>query len=197
MPRTVLILIILLCWSLGAAARNQSLEAGQIADSLSARISVSEPLILELRTGEWTPALQTALRKALLARGADIREMRGDFEAQPDSLPDPTVQPGAGYPLAQLGLSSALLVQVDMDYGWQTVERKTFLSYKQERHQVYNFGIKQIRLPDYKLQAISVYVHERKDSGSAETTFSRLKWFEPVFASLALASVIYLLWTTE
>ena len=197
MLQRVLVLIILLSWSLGLAAKNQSLEAAQIADSLAARISVSEPLILELRTGEWTPVLQTALRKALLARGADIREMQGEYLAEPDTLSDPAVQPGAEYPLAQLGLSSALLVQVDMDYGWQTVERKSFLSYKQERHQVYNFGVKQIRLPDYKLQAISVYVHERKEPGSSETTFSRLKWFEPVFASLALASVIYLLWTTE
>lgn len=191
-------LLILLSWSVFASAKNQSLEASQIADSLAARISVSEPIILELRTGEWTPALQTALRKALLNRGADIREIRGEFPspAPADSM-DAFPMLGDGYSVEQLGLDSALLVQVDMDYGWQTIERKTFFSYTQERHQVYNFGIKQIRLPAYKLQAISVYVHERKNQGSSETKISHLKWFEPVFASLALASIIHLLWTTE
>lgn len=196
MPR-YLVLIVLLLWSITAAAKYQSIEAAQIADSLAARISTSEPVILELRTGEWTPALQTALRKALLLRGADIRELGSDFPTVSDSLGDDPAEPGSDYQLHELGLSSAVLVQVDMDYGWQTIERKTFLSYRQERRQVYNFGIKQIRLPDHKLQAISVYVHERKDPGATDSLISRMKWFEPVFASMALASIIYLLWTTK
>ena len=193
----VLLLIILLGSCLALSARGQSLEAIQIADSLAARISTSEPLFLELRTGEWTPSLQIALRRALLARGADLRELESEFVAEQDSSGGAALTPGADYPLSKLGLSSALLVQIDMDYGWQTIERKSFLSYKQERHQVYNFGIKQIKLPDHKLQAISVYVHEKKDPGSTQTQISRLRWFEPVFASLALGSIIYLLWTTE
>jgi hypothetical protein len=34
-------------------------------------------------------------------------------------------------------------------------------------------------------------------TGTAVESSSRLRWYEPVFASLALASMIYLLWTTE
>lgn len=194
MQRYLLLLILVLIMPVYGLQQRQ--DATELAESLANLINIEEPIFLELRTGEWTSSLDVSLREALLTRGADLRENTGSLHS-PVYLTDPDDQEAADTQslLEQYNLETASLVSITMDIGWLTVEHKGFLSYRQERKPVYNFTIKQIELPSNRLMLIQTISFER--TGTAVESSSRLRWYEPVFASLALASMIYLLWTTE
>ncbi len=195
MKHYLLLAVLLLCVSLSGMQQRQEIEA--LAVQLAGLIDIGQPLFLELRTGEWTSSLETALRSELLLRGADLRESTTAHSSVFFLEEQEGIQASLITRLQSYGLETASLVQINMEIGWETVEHKGFLSYRRERHPVYNFTVKQISLPDARLTMIRSLVFQRSSDRSAEFLSSRLRWFEPVVASLGLASMVFLLWTTE
>ncbi len=185
-------LVLLLCLSTIALARQQDKEIKLVSEALVSMIDTSQPLFVEVRAGEWSSRLETEIRKALLLRGADLRE----------NLPRPLYEineetTGATDNLSAYDLVTANLVQINMDIDWETIEERRVFSYQSTRVPVYKFEVKTILLPNYRLLSLASYVHVSKDSPRIQSTNHRLKWFDPVIATAALGSLIYLLWTTE
>ena len=194
MKKYLLFVLALMLVRLPAMQQRQQLAV--VAADLAALVELEEPIFLELRTGEWTTALDAALRQELLSRGADIRE--SGVSHSPVSVYTHTQdETSTAARLTALGLEQARLVQVTMDIVWLTVEHKSFLSYRQERKPVYNFTLRQISLPGGRLERIDSLSREIQSSVVGDRGSTRLRWFEPILASLALASMVFLLWNTE
>lgn len=195
MKHYLLLAVLLLVVSLHGVQQRQEIEA--LAVQLAGLIDLGQPLFLELRTGEWTGSLGTALRSELLLRGADLRESTTAHSSVFFLEEQDDIHASLTGRLESYGLESASLVQINLEIVWETVEHKGFLSYRRERRPVYNFTVKQISLPDARLTMIRSLAFERSSDRAGEYLGNRLRWFEPVVASLGLASMIFLLWTTE
>ncbi len=188
-----MLLLALACFHLGAETRFASAEPEFISERIVELIDLSRPLVLDIQAGDLTPRLDFLIRGLLLQRGADLRESDPFSEThfyapEADSLPKE--------PLPQ-ALQNLNLVSVSMELGGITIENKSFLSYRSSRHPLYTFQVKQIQLPAYQLLAIEELSFTDQSSGSGSSPLAGLKWFEPVLATTALASLIYLLWTIE
>jgi len=195
--KQVLTLLLILLAGLCFAGVNKA-DTDEIAEQIAALIDTTEPIFIELATGEWTNPLDVSLRKALLAKGADIRELTliAPYPVdEPDSLDAPSLTPI--YDLSRYSLPKANLVQISSDITTDTIEKKRFLSYQQETQQTTTFTVKQIRLPEYQLRDIDEYARKQTLPNAALGNSPHLRWFEPLFASLAAASLVFLLWTTE
>jgi len=135
--------------------------------------------------------LSRSLSELLLEQNADIREtltQSGYTDYGGDS---------EGIPLSDYGLESALLVQVQMNIKWQNIEHKSFFSYRSERNLINSFVVKQVQLPQQRLIAIDNYDFPQKSAQDSVLSAPRLHWFEPLIATTAIASIIFLLWTIE
>lgn len=185
--------MLLACVCLNAEAR-QTAEVEQAAVQIAALIDTSQPLFVEVRAGDLSSQLQYRLRQLLLEKGADLRELKlDDLDLSAEGGDAGSALPN----LSSYALKTALLVDIAMELQWRTVETKSFLSYHSERVPLYSFEIKQIYLPQNRLARID-RVSVAATNNKAESQITRnLKWFEPVLATTALASIIYLLWTTE
>lgn len=197
MPRYLWLIILAALWTGLIQAQISQEEIGGIATSIVEQINTAEPIILDIRAGEWSQALATEIKRQLLTRGADIRET-GPGQHSPafsdvpqDSLDVQEIN------LERFKLNSALLVLVELELRWQTVERKSFLSYSSQRKPLYVFNLKQISLPSRQLRQVGSVSRELKSSHPGSETVTGIKWFEPLLVTAALASIIYLLWTTE
>ncbi|MDZ4182903.1 MAG: hypothetical protein U1B83_08510, partial [Candidatus Cloacimonadaceae bacterium] len=155
------------------------------------------PIFLDVRAGEWSSAIETNLRRILLEKGADIRESGATIHLPALTTTEDAAPTDPGIDLSPFQLSSASLVQVQMELEWQVVEQKNFLSYRSIRQPLYVFNLKQIDLPSLRLRKITNYSIRPKFTPDSEYSVSGIKWFEPMLATAALASIIYLLWTTE
>ncbi len=188
-----ILLLALLCVHLVAETRYASAEPEFISERIVELIDVSRPLLLDIQAGDLTPRLDFLIRGLLLAKGADLREadpLAGSaYSASGDSL--------AWADLAPYALQNLNLVSIGLELGGTTVEHKSFLSYRSERYPLYTFQVKQIRLPGHKLTSIDELAFTGTDRKNGGPSLSSLKWFEPVLATTALASLIYLLWTIE
>lgn len=189
--RLFLVWVLLTALSLLSAVQI-SQEADSIAEILSSRIQTSEPIFISINAGEWTPSLYSSFSQKLLAKGLDIR-------TRIDQLPV-TSEPGLGnaaadsLDLAAYGISSACLIQIALNMKWEQHTGKTFFAYHNERRPVYSFEMKQIKLPEQRLIEISDYDYIRENAPETEVSRLRLRWFEPVVATAAIASMIILLW---
>lgn len=195
MPRYPWLIVIAALWISCIQAQVSQEEIGGIATSIVEQINPVEPIILDIRAGEWSQALATEIKRQLLVRGADIRETGQHSpafsDAGEDSLDIQEIN------LERLKLKSALLVLVELELRWQTMERKSFLSYSSQRKPLYVFNLKQIALPSRQLRQVGSVSRELKSDHPGSETVSGIKWFEPLLVTAALASIIYLLWTTE
>lgn len=187
----LLVTILLLSHASMAWAEQTDAELRKIAQDIAKTIAIDQALFLDLRCGEFTPVLSRELSQSLLERGADIRQSAvhsfyTDFDAESESIS-----------LDEYGLRQALLVQVQMNIKWMTKEHKSFLSYRTERKAVHSFEVKQVQLPERMLMEVDSFDYVQ--SGSAQSTLSapHLRWFEPLIATTAIASIIFLLWTIE
>jgi hypothetical protein len=178
---------IFLCLCLPLAAVQATLEATEIASAIANEIQTGKPVFLELNTGEWTPALSQQLSQLLIERGTDLRT-----EIQPTN--SVSELGGNQIKLADYSLDSALLVQVELNIKWLEVVQRNFFSYRSERRPIYSFETKQILLPEQRLIKVSSYDFNRANSPETEVSTLRLRWFEPLVASAAIASMIFLLW---
>lgn len=193
MPRILALILFLTALSLCAEtfpAADPELISSRIVELLD----ISQPLFLEIQAGDLTSDLDFRIRQQLLKMGADLRESLPGLEseaagADADSLSVPR--------LDYYALKRANLVQVTMELGGTTIERKSFLSYSSERFPLYNFQVRQIALPRYQLTRIDSLGFVDQTRKTEGPTLTSIKWFEPVLASTVLASIIYLLWTTE
>ncbi|HNX37914.1 MAG TPA: hypothetical protein PL124_03695 [Candidatus Cloacimonadota bacterium] len=198
MHKVLVLLILTLSVGCQLSAAIAKADIEEVTARITEVIDVSEPIFIELTAGEWTPVLDPSLRSALLSQGADIREVMQDAqspEVPTDSLnayPELTT-----YDLKKYNLSRAKLVQISNEVSWDVVDRKSFLSYKQDQRQVNRFIIKQISLPDYQLKTMDEFSIVRDVPDADRKRSPKLRWFEPLFASLAVASLVFLLWTSQ
>ncbi|MGI6197854.1 MAG: hypothetical protein ACOYIS_01835 [Candidatus Cloacimonadaceae bacterium] len=159
-------------------------------------IDTGEPIFLEIRAGQHSNTLANEVKKKLLDKGADLREAElGDFEPAQDSTSEHSISQARA--LSQLGLAQARLVLVEMELDWKTVEERGFLSYSSTRIPLYHFNIKQIALPSGQLLQLDSFTQEAKTSPDTQKATKGITWFEPMLITAALASIIYLLWTTQ
>ena len=166
-------------------------ELGAVAHDIADAITLDQPLFLDLRCGEFSPALLRNLSQLLLERGADIRQSSEhsfytDFDPEAESIS-----------LDEYGLAQALLVQVQMNIKWVTKEHKSFLSYRTERKAVHSFEVKQVQLPGRQLIDIDSFDYVQPNNAESTMSAPHLRWFEPLIATTAIASIIFLLWTIE
>ncbi|MDD4310494.1 MAG: hypothetical protein PHO32_08950, partial [Candidatus Cloacimonetes bacterium] len=164
---------ILLCLCLPLRAVQAAHEAQQIAAAIASEIQTGEPIILDLRTGEWTAALSQNLYDLLLKKGADLRTEALDELDSNQMLTDEPEEYNSPR-LSDYGIDSAILVQVNLNVKWQDVVQKNFFSYRSERQPVYSFETRQIQLPEQRLLKISAYDFVRPKS--PETVASRMQF---------------------
>lgn len=197
-----LLLLFALCPAF-LAANPADGEVDKVSAEIAALIDTDLPIFLEVRAGEWTSALTNGIKRLLLQKGADVRERRVQDHLPAASIEDESLISSAQEPdpdlidLAPYLLKSASLVLVELDLQWEVVEHKGFLSYRSERKPLYAFNVKQVLLPQQKLQKVSTYKHHPVIEPSSAYSSTGIRWFEPMLVTAALASIIYLLWTTE
>ncbi|HOH59923.1 MAG: hypothetical protein KBB33_02825 [Candidatus Cloacimonetes bacterium] len=190
MRSTIALILILICVPCLWAEQTQK-EADEIASNLALLIEAGSPVFLDLRCGEWTPALSQSLSEELLAKGVDLREIKTH------TLFDEESEMPQSILLADYGITEARLVQVTLDLHWQVIEHKSFFSYRSERIPVYRFVVKQLVLPQHQLNKVDTYDFSPVGSRDSSISAPRLRWFDPLIAGTALASIIFLLWTIE
>ncbi len=186
-----LLTVLLLAHAALAWAEQPIDDLEKIAQDIADAIAVDQPLFLDLRCGEFSPALSRNLSQLLLEREADIRQSSAhsfytEFDPESESIS-----------LEEYGLQQALLVQVQMNIKWITKEHKSFLSYRTERNPVHSFEVKQVQLPGRQLIDIDSFEYVQPNSAESTLSAPQLRWFEPLIATTAVASIIFLLWTIE
>jgi hypothetical protein len=191
LPKQRILVILLLFCALFAWAEQQQHDADDIAHSIADFIDTDLPVFLDIRCGEWTPALSQSLSRELLAKEIDLRELGSPV------LHDERSQGTLSASLSEYGLSQANLVQVELILKWQMIEHKSFFSYRTERRPVYSFVVKQLKLPEHQLTKVNTHDFSLAESRDSSISAPRLRWFEPLIAGSALASIIFLLWTIE
>lgn len=186
-------------WSQTTLQPDQNAPA--ILAELTDSLLFSNPVILDVRCGEWTPALERELRRILLSRQIDIREpqlglledtnkliplaMESDFGVNADIL------------LKMLNLTSADLLELTLEQSVETGEKRNFISYSRYRMPVYHFVLKQVSLPEQKLTALKEYRLNGEPEVENPGSLLAMKWYEPLVASAILGSLIYMLWTLK
>ncbi|MCB5258492.1 MAG: hypothetical protein WC179_03605 [Candidatus Cloacimonadaceae bacterium] len=189
----LIIIIALMGFCLFAETHYPIAEPEIISSQIVNLIDISEPIFLDIQAGDFTSSLEYHIRHMLLEKGADIRELNSVYTpyylaSLPDSL-QKTLLP--------LSLSKAHLIEISMELTSTKVETKKFLSYYSERYPLYNFQIRQIELPSYKLLKVDNLSFADTKLRSSSSNITSLKWFEPLLAVTAISSIIYLLWTIE
>lgn len=192
--RWILLLIVVLLFSAHVSfawAERMHEDAQQISSVIADWLDPDQAIFLEIRCGEWTSALAQSMRETLLERSFDLRELRsGQVPGAFEWDTDPRFLEG-------FGLQSAVLVTIELNLKWQTIEHKSFFSYRSERVPVQSFIVKQVQLPGQKLLRIDNYDFVQSTDKDTALSAPRLQWFEPLVVSTALASIIFLLWTIE
>lgn len=207
LPKKIIICVLLAAAFLTAASLysasiiNPEEKAPEVLAALTDSLDFYGPVILDIRCGEWTNALQRELRKILLQEKIDIREtdimllkdnndwlpiaMESDFGVNGKML------------LQMLNLDKAYILEMDLEQSVETGEKRNFISYSRYSMPVYRFVLKQISLPEQQLLSIKEY----KLNGSPEVenpgSLLAMKWYEPILASAVLGSLIYMLWTLK
>lgn len=186
-----LLIIVLLLAHTVVWAEQPDDELRAVAQDIADAIALDQALFLDLRCGEFSPALSRNLSQLLLEQGADIRQSSAhsfytEFDPESESIS-----------LDEYGLQQALLVQVQMNIKWVTKEHKSFLSYRTERKAVHSFEVKQVQLPGRQLIDIDSFDYLQPYSAESTMSAPHLRWFEPLIATTAIASIIFLLWTIE
>lgn len=190
----VLLLLFLTGW-VGLNANWDGVDPDSVAAAVVALVETGEPVYLDVQAGDLTSALDLRVRRLLIAKGADLlEESIVPYDAGSNTAVD-SLGLRPGLTLAQ---QPSRLVRVTLELGWKTLERKSLFGYRSERLSQYEFTVRQIALPQGKLESIDQLSFTGTDSGTkGPDPAANLKWFEPVLAVTVLASIVYLLWTTE
>lgn len=198
----LLMTALLLSANLGAvSAADQEQKAAEVAAALTDTLVFSSPVVLDVRCGEWTLAIERELRKILLDKNIDIREINfGLIKDGNDYLPmamESDFGINGSMLLRMLNLQNAEYLEVNLEQSLERGEKRNLISYARYSMPVYRFVLKQIALPDQQLLSLS----EFKLNGTPEVenpgSLLAMKWYEPVLASAVLGSLIYMLWTLK
>lgn len=189
MRKFLFLLLALTCFHLWAGERYPAADPESVSAAIADLIDIGDPVFLEIQAGDLSSDLDFRLRQLLLAKGADLREPRGVDLSDSDAL--------AGSVLASLALRSARLVTVSLELGGTTVESRSFLSFRSERLPLYTFQVKQLLLPDQRLERVDSLSFIGRAEPNNSPAVNQARWLEPVIAATALASIVYLLWTIE
>jgi len=165
---------------------------GQIISEIATEIQIGQPIFLDINCGEWNPVLTQKLSAELLEKGADLRYNLSDTKIAQAYTEDEKV-PDFSIP----GLEKALLVQINLNIVWQETVKSSFFSYRTERYPVHIFEIRQIQLPAQQILKISTYSLPLPNPDSSGTGSLHFRWFEPLVASAAIGSLIFLLWNFD
>jgi len=194
--------IILIAGGLGATETvNPEQKAPEVLSALTDSLVFTKPVVIDIRCGEWTPVLERELRKILLARNIDIREINfGLIKDGSDYLPlamESDFGINGTMLLQMLDLKQAEYLELSLEQSIETGEKRNLISYSRYNMPVYRFVLKQIALPEQQLLALKE--HQIKGIPEIENPGSLLamKWYEPVLASAFIGSLIYMLWTLK
>jgi len=203
LPRLLLLLLFALVTSNGKALENVNQEqlAGEVIDSLTDAIVLQKPVVLDVRCGEWTPALERELRRILLSRQVDLREISfGLIKDSSEFLPlamESDFGINGTMLLQMLNLQAADYLELSLEQAVETKEKKGFLSYTRYKVPVYRFILKQIALPEQRLVSLQEYKLSGNPEADNPGSLLTLKWYEPVLAGAVLGSLVYMLWTLK
>jgi hypothetical protein len=200
--RAITILAALLaCFALGARTIDPEQEAPNIIPALLDSLTFAAPALMDVRCGEWSPALDRELRKVLLERGVDVRETSLSLLEDNSAMLTPEQEPSnpvnSDLLLQELKLAQAELLELTLEQSVETFEKRSFISYARYKRPVNRFILKQISLPGQKLVAMREY----KLTGDPEIenpgSLLAMKWYEPILAGAILSSLVYALWTIK
>lgn len=185
----IILILLLTAHATTAWAEQQGDQIDSLASEIALLLDPGQPHILDIRAGEWTKELYQSLSTQLLQKGFDLREPSalGFDLASEDTLgaiAQKEEEPDIG-----------ILVRIELNLKWKSVEHKNFFSYRSERVPIRNFVIKQVQLPSkrvLKLDSIELKMESANEHGGSVVG---LRWFEPLIAVTAIASIIFLLWT--
>jgi len=196
------VLLLLSLVSLSALERLQpEQKVPEILAQLSDSLVISDPVILDIRCGEWTPILERELRKALLERQADVREV--SFGLLKDSQEFLPLAMETDYGLDETALlqmfklTRADYLELTLEQSVETGEKRNLFSYSRYSRPVYRFVLKQISLPEQKLTALREYRIYGETELENPGSLLAMKWYEPIVAGAVLGSLIYMLWTIK
>ena len=168
------------------------LPLNKITSEIATEIQIGQPIFLDINCGEWNPVLTQKLSAELLEKGADLRYNLSETKIDQAYTEDEKV-PNFLIP----GLEKALLVQINLNIVWQETVKSSFFSYRTERYPVHIFEIRQIQLPAQQILKISTYSLPLPNPDSSGTGSLHFRWFEPLVASAAIGSLIFLLWNFD
>jgi len=180
-------------------ALNMPQKTPEIVSGLVDSLVFTNPVIVDIRCGEWTPALERDLRQKLLALGIDLRETNiGLVKDNSDTMPFETEDASSGTQiLKKLNLPKADLLELSLEQTIETGEKRNFFSYARYSAPVYRFELKQIALPEQKLIALREYKLIGNPEIENPGSLLAMKWYEPIIASAILGSLILMLWTLK
>jgi hypothetical protein len=193
----VIALMITLCLPLQGLDIEQN--AAVVVSGLVDSLLISNPVVLDIRCGEWTPALEREMRVSLLSKGIDLREANIVLvKENADTLSTDAEDIYAGKQLLEsLNLQRADLLELSLEQTIETGEKRSFFSYARYNTPSYRFELKQIALPEQRLIAM----REFKLSGNPEIenpgSLLAMKWYEPIIACAVLGSMVLMLWTLK
>jgi hypothetical protein len=167
-----------------------------ISTELVKHIDLDEPIFLDIRAGEWTSLMENEIRTQLLAKDADIREQLPELHSPTSDSESVDIAQTKAI-LENYQTDTAFLYQISLDIEWRVIEHKKIFAYRIQRAPTYSFTIKKILLPENRLLALDTYKYSGNAPEALNSSEIRLKWFDPIIASLAIGSLIYLLWTIE
>lgn len=175
--------------------------AAVIATQLCDSLSLNHPVVLDIRCGEWTPNLELAIRRALLSRQVDIREIGidslygADEATQPDSS-NLALSRGIQL-LSALSLQRYDILEITLEQTYATGESRNLISYSHYQKPVYRFILKQITLPEQRLLTVREYSLNGEMELDNPGSILALKWYEPLVATALISALLIMLWTLK
>jgi hypothetical protein len=176
-------------------------SAPQVLSALIDSLELANPVLLDIRCGEWTPVLEREMRRLLLLRKVDIREISTGLLSDNANLLLPEKDTGSemnGAMLLQsLGLVQADILELTLEQSVETGEKRNLISYSKYKMPVYKFVLKQIELPGQRLVTLKEYRLEGNPEVENPGSLLAMKWYEPVLAGAILGSLVYMLWNLK
>lgn len=197
----VILFLAVMLFIVNIQALNKEQEVPAIVSGLVDSLVFTNPVILDIRCGEWTPAMELELRKKLLSQQVDVREISfGMIKDSNEYLPmamESDFGVNGAMLLQMLKLPQADYLELTLVQSVETGEKRNVFSYARYSAPVYRFELKQISLPEQRL----VVLRDYKLTGSPEIenpgSLIAMKWYEPIIASAILGSLVLMLWTLK
>lgn len=196
---SVMFIIALLSLWVNVSAQVVEQQTTVIVSGLLDALVITNPVVLDIRCGEWTTSLDREIRLNLLKRGIEIREINiGLLSDESGSLSKAADEIDSGIKLLEtLKLQRADLLELSMEQTIETGEKRSIFSYARYNAPVYRFELKQVTLPEQRLVELKEYKLTGKPEIENPGSLLAMKWYEPIIASAILGSLVLMLWTLK